>query len=166
YIAAALMMAIGVVLLVPPLQARLALASGPIANWTDSRAGPAQANGLAAQFGVGALLGAVWSPCVGPTLGAASLRAAQGQDLLRVATIMSVFGIGAALPLLALGIVSREAAIRWRAALLGAGAGIKAALGSLFILIATLVLSGFDKRVEAILVDASPQWLTELTTRF
>ena len=37
--------------------------------------------GLPGQFGIGVLLGAVWSPCVGPTLGAASLLAAQGRDL-------------------------------------------------------------------------------------
>src|SRR5215470_9579158 len=73
------------VLLVPRLQARLALASGPIANWTDQRFGNAHGNGIAGQFWVGVLLGAAWSPCVGPTLGAASLLAAQGRDLPQVA---------------------------------------------------------------------------------
>ena len=29
-----------------------------------------------------------------------------------------------------------------------------------------LVATNFDKRLETILVDASPDWLTELTTRF
>ena len=47
---------------------------------------------------MGVLLGAVWSPCVGPTLGAASLLAAQGRDLGQVALTMFVFGLGAALP--------------------------------------------------------------------
>jgi cytochrome c-type biogenesis protein len=55
------------------------------------------------------LLGAVWSPCVGPTLGAASLLASQGHDLLQVALTMAVFGIGAALPLILLGVVARDA---------------------------------------------------------
>ena len=32
--------------------------------------------------------------------------------------------------------------------------------------IGVLVLTGLDKSVEAALVEASPQWLTELTTRF
>jgi cytochrome c-type biogenesis protein len=29
-----------------------------------------------------------------------------------------------------------------------------------------MILTGFDKRLETILVEASPAWLTELTTRF
>ena len=34
------------------------------------------------------------------------------------------------------------------------------------LVIGVLVLTGFDKRVETLLVDQSPKWLTELTTRF
>lgn len=164
--AAALMVAVGAVLLLPRLQARFALASGSIANWTDSHLHPSQSSGLAAQLGIGAILGAVWSPCVGPTLGAASLLAAKGEDLPWVALIMFAFGIGAALPLLALGMVSREAAIRWRATLLTASYGIKAAFGLFFVAVGALILLGLDKAVETALVEASPQWLTNLTTRF
>ena len=112
------------------------------------------------------LLGAVWSPCVGPTLGAASLLAAQGHNLLQVAITMFVFGIGAALPLLLLGLLSREAMIRWRNRLISVGQVAKAGLGILFVAIGTLVLTGLDKSIEAALVAASPQWLTDLTTRF
>jgi hypothetical protein len=32
--------------------------------------------------------------------------------------------------------------------------------------IGLLVLTGLDKRVETFVVDHSPQWLTDLTTRF
>ena len=46
--------------------------------------------------------------------GAASLLAAQGRDLPQVALTMLVFGFGAALPLLLLGLLSREAMVRWR----------------------------------------------------
>src|SRR6201984_1778723 len=113
-IAAALMIMVGAVLLLPNLQARLAIASGPIANWTDRRFGGQRGSGFAGQFSVGLILGAVWSPCVGPTLGAASLLAAQGRRLPHVAASMFVFGRGAALPLLGIGLVSREALQRWR----------------------------------------------------
>jgi hypothetical protein len=43
---------------------------------------------------------------------------------------------------------------------------VKVALGLLFVAIGALVLSGFDKSIETELVNASPQWLTDLTTRF
>jgi cytochrome c-type biogenesis protein len=165
YVAAALIIAIGVVLLLPGLQTRLATASGPIANWTDRRFGSQRSSGLSGQFGVGVLLGAVWSPCVGPTLGAASLLAAQGQDLLQVAVIMFMFGIGTAFPLLLLGLISRESMLRWRYRLLSAGQVAKVGLGILFVAIGALALSGFDRSIETDLVAASPQWLTDLTTR-
>jgi cytochrome c biogenesis protein CcdA len=71
-VAALLLLAVGLVLMVPRLQAQLALAGGPVSGWTDRRLGDLVATGLKGQFVVGLLLGAVWSPCVGPTLGAAS----------------------------------------------------------------------------------------------
>jgi cytochrome c-type biogenesis protein len=166
HVAAALMIVLGAVLLLPSLQARLALASGPIANWTDRRFGTQHGGGYAGQFSVGLILGAVWSPCVGPTLGAASLLAAQGRQLPQVALSMFVFGLGAALPLLGIGLASREAVQRWRTRILAAGQIMKMGFGALLIVFGTLVLTGIDKRVETALVNASPQWLTDLTTRF
>ncbi len=166
YVAAALIVVVGVVLLFPSLQARLAAAAGPIGNWADGKLATSRTNGLAGQFSIGVLLGAVWSPCVGPTLGAASLLAAQGKDLGQVALTMLAFGIGAALPLLGLGWLSRETMVRWRGTLLSAGSGLKSALGLLFVIIGVLIVSGADKQLEAFLVDASPQWLTGITTSF
>jgi cytochrome c biogenesis protein CcdA len=164
--AAVLLIAIGVVLMVPRWQAQLAVAAGPVSNWTQSRAGGFSAGGLTGQFLLGVVLGAVWSPCVGPTLGAASLLAARGENIGAVTLTMVVFGLGAALPLLLLGLLSREALLRWRERLLAAGRGGKALLGALLLAIGVLILSGFDKKLETALVEASPAWLTELTTRF
>jgi cytochrome c-type biogenesis protein len=166
YVAAALMMLVGLVLVVPRLQAQIAVAAGPIGNWADGRLVMSRANGVAGQFWIGVLLGAVWSPCVGPTLGAASLLAAQGKDLAQVALIMLAFGAGAALPLLALGWFSRETMARWRGRLLAAGSGMKSALGLFLLVAGMLVVTGADKALEAFLVEVSPEWLTSLTTRF
>jgi cytochrome c biogenesis protein CcdA len=165
YVAATLIVVVGLVLMLPGLQAQLAVASGPIANWTDTRFGRIR-DGTSGQFWIGVLLGAVWSPCVGPTLGAASLLAAQGRDLGQVSIIMFAFGLGAAFPLLALGLLSREAMLRWRHRLASASQSAKSGLGALFVAIGALILTGLDKSVETMLVEASPQWLTDLTTRF
>jgi cytochrome c-type biogenesis protein len=164
--AAAIMIGLGAVLLVPAWQARLAAAGGPISDWADRRFGGFASSGLAGQFAVGLLLGAVWSPCVGPTLGAASLLASQGHDLLRVALTMAVFGIGAALPLILLGLLSRATLTGVRSRLMSAGKLGKGLLGATFIVIGVAIVSGADKRIEAALVAASPPWLTELTTSF
>lgn len=165
-VAAAMLIVIGAVLLLPRLQAQVALAAGPVGNWAQSQAGGFTPRGLSGQFAVGLLLGAVWSPCVGPTLGAASVLAAQGKDLGHVALTMLAFGIGAAAPLLALGMLSREAMLRWRGRLMAAGQGGKVALGVLLLATGALILSGLDKQLETLLVQASPAWLTSLTTRF
>jgi cytochrome c-type biogenesis protein len=165
-VAAVLMIAIGAILLLPRLQAQFAVAGAPVANWGSRHVDAAGKRGLAGQLVVGLLLGAVWSPCVGPTLGAAALLAAQARDLPLVAATMFAFGVGAALPLLVLGLLFRQSLMRWREQLFSAGHGVKVALGVVFVAVGVLVLSGLDKAIETALVNASPQWLTDLTTRF
>jgi cytochrome c-type biogenesis protein len=163
--AAVMLILIGLVLMVPAARTRLAVAAGPVSNWTENRFGGFSTAGLLGQFGVGLLLGAVWSPCVGPTLGAASLLASQGRDLGVVALTMLLFGLGAALPLLLLGTLSREVLMRWRDRMMGLGKGLKAALGLILVATGLMIASGYDKAAETALVNASPPWLTNLTTR-
>lgn len=160
------LLALGLAMLVPAAGARLATAAGPLSDWTQARFGGFDRGGLSGQFGVGLLLGAVWSPCVGPTLGAASLMAARGENLGQVALTMLAFGIGAGLPLAALGALSREKLLGLRERMMSAGQGAKTALGLVVVAVALLVLTGYDKVIEAALVEASPAWLTNLTTRF
>lgn len=160
------LLALGLAMLVPAAGARLATAAGPLSDWTQSRFGGFDRGGLSGQFGVGLLLGAVWSPCVGPTLGAASLMAARGENLGQVGLTMLAFGIGAGLPLAALGALSRERLLGLRDRMMSAGQGAKTALGLVVVAVALLVLTGYDKIIEAALVEASPGWLTNLTTRF
>lgn len=164
--AAVLLGAMGMVLVVPALQSRLAVAAGPVGNWAEQHFGGFSTTGLGGQFAVGLLLGAVWSPCVGPTLGAASVLAAQGENLAQVSFTMLAFGIGAGLPLAALGALSRERLMRVRNRLIAAGQGAKAVLGAVLIGVALLIVTGWDKRLETWLVEVSPEWLTLLTTRF
>ena len=71
-----------------------------------------------------------------------------------------------ALPLVLLGSLSRATLMRVRVRLMSAGKLGKGLLGAAFILIGVAIVSGADKRVEAALVEASPQWLTDLTTSF
>jgi cytochrome c biogenesis protein CcdA len=153
-----------VVLMVPAMQASIATASGPVANWTEQRFGRIEGRGWQGQFAIGLLLGTVWSPCVGPTLGAASLMAARGENLGQVALTMTAFGLGAAAPLLVLGLLSRDLLKAWRGRLLNAGKAFKIALGALLTILGLAVLSGTDKALETWLVEASPAWLTALTT--
>jgi cytochrome c-type biogenesis protein len=164
--AAILMIAIGLVLVVPQISMRLAAAGGPAGNWVEHKFGGFSSNGLRGQFALGLLLGAVWSPCVGPTLGAASVLAAKGESLGQVSLTMLVFGIGAGLPLVLLGMLSRDALMKWRTRLLQAGSRGKTIFGAVLVTAGILVLSGLDKRIEGYLVEISPAWLTEITTKY
>jgi cytochrome c-type biogenesis protein len=164
--AAVMLLLFGLLLMIPAAQTRFAVAAGPVSNWTERRFGGLATTGLAGQFAAGLLLGAVWSPCVGPTLGAASVLAAQGKDLLAVASAMLLFGLGAALPMLLLGMLSREVLGRWRHRIIGAGKGVKMALGAALVLVALAILSGFDKALETMLVSVMPVWLVDIAVRF
>lgn len=165
-VAALVMLIIGIVLVFPALQERVTRLASPLSNWASSHFGGGPASGLKGQFGIGLLLGAVWSPCVGPTLGAATVLAAQGKDLAQVSATMVMFGIGAALPLLLIGMLSRHIVTRLRGRMMAGASALKSALGIFLVAASLLVLTGYDKSIEAELVALSPDWLTRLTTRY
>ena len=165
-LAAAMLLALGLLLLLPGAQTRLAVAAGPFGNWMNSRFGGGKGVGLRGQFGIGLLLGAIWTPCAGPTLGAASLMASQGKDLGHVALVMLMFGIGTALPLVGFGFLSRATLQGLRGRMLGAGSAGKMLLGGAMVAVSLLMITGLDHPLEAYLVQASPAWLSAATTQF
>ena len=111
-IGGAIMVIIGAILIIPGAQRFLATAGGPLTTWAHEPMRRLEGKGPFGQALMGLLLGLVWAPCVGPTLGAASVLAAQGEDLGMVTLTMLVFGIGAALPLVLIGLASRQALAR------------------------------------------------------
>ena len=157
---------VGIVLLVPQLQTRIAAALGPLGNWVEQHFHRFTPTGLMGQFGLGLLFGAVWSPCSGPTLGAAALMAAGGHDLAEASLTMLAFGVGAALPLLALGAISRTTFARWRAQIGTTSRGAKMVLGGSLFFLGILILTGANRTIESLLVANSPDWLLQLTTRY
>ena len=122
--------------------------------------------GFAGQFIVGALLGVVWSPCVGPTLGAATTLASQGKDLGQIALLMVFFGLGAASPLVLLGSLSRASMMRIRGRLLGVGKYGKQLLGFALLVFGVLIATAADKPIEAWILNHTPEWLTAVTTKY
>jgi cytochrome c-type biogenesis protein len=166
-LAAAVMLAgLGLVLLSTSSQNRFAMATGGLSNMGSRWIGRISPQGTSGQFVLGLLLGTVWSPCVGPTLGAASVLAAQGNSLGAVTAVMAAFGLGAAVPLLVIGSLSHEAMKRWRGTLMGAGKNGKLLLGGVCLAVALLILTGLDHRLETLTLDHAPAWLVDVTTRF
>lgn len=128
YGAATLLLLIAVALLAPPvadrMSAQLSRLTGRFNRW-----GPAGTPTAVGQFGVGALLGLVWLPCVGPTLGVAIALASLGQDLGLSFVIMFAFGIGTSAMLIVAGLLSRQLLMRWRPAILSRAGSAKKLLG-------------------------------------
>jgi cytochrome c biogenesis protein CcdA len=161
-LAGAALMLFGGVMAWPRLQAFFTIATARLSGAGNALLARAGGEGAGGQFVVGLLLGVVWTPCVGPTLGAASTLAASGQQLGAVAALMLVFGIGAALPLLVLGTVARRLPMRW----IRGAERAKQVLGASLLAIGLVIVLGADKSLETWLVDHSPDALTRLTTRF
>jgi cytochrome c biogenesis protein CcdA len=162
---AALMGAAGVVLLVPALQGRLAAMASPLAGRGQVLLDRLQPSGFWGQFALGAVLAIIWSPCSGPTLGAAIGLATQGDDLGHAASIMIAFASGAATPILVLAYGSRQAIMARREWMARASRIGKPLIGAAFFGIGFFVLTGLDKIVETSLTNAMPEWLVTVTTR-
>lgn len=164
-VVAAVLAGMGAVLLVPALQGRLAAIATPVASRGQVLLDRLQPSGLGGQFALGALLGVIWSPCSGPTLGAAVGLAAQGDSVVTAAATMISFGFGAATPILALAYCSRQAIFARRDWLARVSRIGKPLMGATFVGIGAFVLTGLDKIVEAFLTRTMPDWLVTVTTQ-
>lgn len=161
YVAATLLVGVALVLLVPALNDRattwLSSLSGRLNPGGGSGSGSAPG-----QFGVGALLGIVWLPCVGPSLGAAIALASMGQSLPMAFVVMLAYGIGTAGVLLAAGLLSGRLLARLRSRAMATGGFGKKLLGGSLLVLGLLVLTGFDKILEALAVELVPAWVYSL----
>jgi cytochrome c-type biogenesis protein len=156
--AAGLILLAGLAMLMPPLQERMSALFAPAAASSASLAARAVSHGLAGQFLVGLLAGAIWTPCSGPSLVAAFGLAAEAQGIPAAALRMIFFSLGAATVIVLLAMGAGAVALRHHAA------KAKAMAGVLFVLVGAGVLTGADKWIEARLLDLAPDWLIDLTT--
>jgi len=164
--AAILMLAVGIVLLVPALQEALTQRMAPVTGWAGGFLQRLPSNGAGAQLLLGLVLGVVWSPCAGPTLGAAIGLAAQRETMVQAATVMAIFGLGAATPVVALAYGSRQVVLSRRDRLRRLSSAAKPIMGIAIAAAGFLVFTGLDKIAETHLTSAMPDWLLNLTTRY
>ncbi len=165
YGAAALMLAAGLLMVNHRLHALFARRMSGMASGANSSMDTLQRKGLFGQCAAGALLGAVWSPCVGPTLGAATGLAAQSGGLAPATVMMFLFGIGAAVPLLVVAYGSRRWFMARRDRLIRVGEQSRIWLGWVMLGVGCLVLSGLDKILEAALLTVIPDaWINLITS--
>ncbi|MFW5432173.1 MAG: cytochrome c biogenesis CcdA family protein [Methylophilaceae bacterium] len=160
YIAAGLLILVGATLLIKKLGDWLTLRLSLFTSRFNT--GDGNASSAAGQFGVGALLGLVWLPCVGPTLGAAIALASIGQSMVTAFLIMFAFGIGTAAVLLIAGLASGKVLKHMQPNLLKNASMVKKLLGALLLGLGLLVLTGADKILETIAMGILPDWAINL----
>ena len=117
---------------------------------------------LGAQFTIGLLIGAVWTPCVGAALGAAVSLASQGERPVYAIAAMFLFGVGVMTPFLAIAYGLRSYVERHRTKMVGFSRMARRALGVILIAIGLSVISGLDKRMEQWAVERMPESFAKL----
>jgi cytochrome c biogenesis protein CcdA len=162
-VGAVLMVGFGLVLLLPRAGAAFASATAGMAARADAGIDRLDRGALPGQFLGGALLGAVWTPCVGPTLGGAIALASSGGSLTQAGAVMAAFAAGVATVLLALAYGARAALMRNRALMQTLSLRARPILGAVFAALGVVLLFGLQKPVETWLLDVLPIWLQDLS---
>jgi cytochrome c biogenesis protein CcdA len=160
---AVLMIAFGTVLLVPRFSSQFALATSGVSDRADQGMHGLALRGWQGQFAGGLLLGAVWSPCVGPTLGGAIALASQGEELLRAFAIMVAFALGIGSVMVAIGYGARAGLQRHMGALRAFAHRARGILGAVFVFVGVAILMRWHQAAEIWLLDHLPIWLQDLS---
>ncbi len=161
--AALAMAAFGLILLVPAFGHVFETAAAGIATRADARIDGVAAGGLGGQAAAGALLGAVWSPCIGPTLGGAIALASAGTDLARAGAIMAAFAAGVSTVILALAFGARGTLQRRQALLRRLAARARPTMGLAMLAVGAALWFGLNHRLEAWAIQALPPWLIDFS---
>lgn len=160
---AAMLIAFAVVMLVPRLGEAFARWMMPIANSANAASSRLDGRTLGGALGLGAVLGLVWSPCSGPLLGSALTLVASEGGLARGGAVLGLFGLGAAVPLVAAAYASRKGFVRARDWVLARIGRIQTAFALVLGLTGLAILTGGDKWLEAQVVRVLPEAWINLT---
>ena len=163
---AVLLIVFGLVMLVPALNRRFSEWMLPIASTANAASARLDGGSLGGALLLGGVLGLVWSPCSGPLLASALTLVASEGGAARGALILGLFGIGAAIPLVAVAYASRSGFVRARGWVLGRIDAIKKGFGVVILVTGVAILSGGDKWVEVRVLDLLPDAWIGATTLF
>jgi len=161
--AAVVMIVFGVVLLVPQFSAVFATATAGMASGADTQLDQVDRSGVTGQFLGGLLLGAVWSPCIGPTLGGAIGLASQGENLFWAGAIMVAFALGVSTIILALAYGTRGMIQKRQALMRRLAHSARPIMGVVFVAVGFAILFRVHHMIEAWAVENLPAWLIDLS---
>ena len=157
------MMGFGLTMLLPQAQFGFARVTGRTAVGATRLIGKLEGRGLGGEAIAGALLGLAWSPCIGPTLGAAIGFAAEGRNLGVALGVMAAFAGGAATVMLALSYGARGIITRRKAALAKIAPHARQILGVGLVAAGAFIAFHVDHIAERWALDNLPPWLSDLS---
>jgi len=162
-IAGVLLALSGLLFLSPSLADRFASRLSFLSKIGNKNKGPDDSRPLLSELFGGLLLGVVWTPCSGPSLGAAMGLASQGGSVAKAALILGVFGIGTIIPLMAVAYGARGFVAKLKRNS-GTISVLKKTFGALMIAFGALIVTDLDRQLEAKLTSAMPEaWLGFIT---
>ena len=115
---------------------------------------------------LGGLLGIIWSPCAGPTLGVAVSLASQEGATTNALKIMIVYALGAAIPMLLISYGLRSFFQKYQGKIVGLAENSKIFFGVILLLTGVFIFLGLDKNIEAFLLNYLPQPWVDLITKY
>lgn len=160
---AAMLIAFALVMLVPALGDRFSRWMLPIASAANAASTRLDGGSLLSAAALGAVLGLVWSPCSGPLLGSALTLVASEGGALRGGVVLALFGLGAAIPLVAVAYASRSGFMRARDWILARIERVRRGFAVLLGGMGAAILTGADKWVEAHVLAWLPDAWVNLT---
>ena len=160
---AAMMIAFALVMLVPALSERFSGWMLPIASGANAASARLDGGSLGSALLLGAVLGLVWSPCSGPLLGSALALVASDGGATRGGLVLAVFGMGAAMPLVAVAYASRSGFERVRNWVLPRVERVRLGFALLLGAMGVAILTGADKQLEAFVLSWLPDAWVNLT---
>lgn len=154
---AAMLMAFALVMLVPALGERFTRWMLPIASSANAASARLDGGSVPGALLLGGVLGLVWSPCSGPLLGSALTLVASEGGVARGGIVLGIFGLGAALPLVAVAYASRRGFVRVRDWVMARMEPVRHVFALVLGALGVAILTGGDKWLEA----RALQWLPD-----
>lgn len=150
----------GISLLVPKTQVLLELLFTKLSAFLPRFANTT--TGFAGGLIVGASLGLIWTPCVGPILASVITLALTGSTNLQAVLITLAYAIGTALPMLAITLGGRSILERFPSVQRNTGR-IQKIFGMVMVLMAFAIFFNIDRRIQTAILTAFPDYGAGLT---
>ncbi len=155
---ALLLLGFAAVMLVPAWNQRFGQWMVPLGSGANAVSSRLSGASLGSAVLLGGVLGLVWSPCSGPLLASALALVASEGGVLRGGLVLGVFGLGAAIPLVAVAYASRAGVTRARGWIVARIDGVKKGFALLLGAMGVAILTGADKWLEARVNAWLPDW--------